>query len=60
MAKNGTPGDNRRHGAVRDRTQVHNPRTNQFVKRNSENGRFMAVKKDGTKFKGVRLEKSNK
>ena len=57
MAKNGTPGDNRRHGAVRDRSQTFNPKTKQYVKRDANTGRFMDVKKDGTKFKGVRTEK---
>lgn len=57
MAKNGTPGDGRRHGAVRKRTQVLNPKTKQFVKRDSKTGRFMDVKKDGKPFKGVRREK---
>lgn len=57
MAKNGTPGDGRRNGAVRKRTQVFNPKTKQFVKRDKDTGRFMDVKKDGKKFKGVTTEK---
>lgn len=57
MATNGTPGDGRRHGAVRKRTQVLNPKTKQFVKRDKDTGRFMDVKKDGKKFKGVTTEK---
>jgi len=56
MATNGTPGDNRRHGAVKDRSQVLNPVTEQWVKRDSTTGRFMDVKQDGTKFKGIRKE----
>ena len=56
MAKNGKSGDNRRHGAVKKRTQVLNPKTKRFVKRNAETGRFMDVKSDGTKFKGVTTE----
>lgn len=56
MATNGKPGDNRRHGAVRDRSQTHNPKTDQWVKRDANTGRFMDVKQDGTPFKGVGKE----
>jgi hypothetical protein len=57
MATNGKSGDNRRYGAVRDRSQTYNPKTEQWVKRNSETGEFMGVKQDGAPFKGVRKEK---
>ncbi len=57
MATNPPTGDNRRFGAVRQRSQVLNPKTGQYVKRNAETGRFMDVKKNGTPFKGVRKEK---
>lgn len=57
MATNPPSGDNHRNGAVRDRSQVRNPVTKQWVKRNADNGQFMDVKKDGTPFKGVRKEK---
>lgn len=56
MATNGKPGDNHRQGAVRSRSQTFNPQTEQWVKRNSNNGQFMAVKQDGNPFKGVRKE----
>ena len=56
MAKNSPAGDNARVGAVRDRSQVHNPVTDTWVKRNAGDGRFMDQKKDGTPFKGVRKE----
>lgn len=56
MATNGKPGDNRRHGAVKNRAQTFNPKTNQWVKRDAETGRFIDVKQDGTPFKGVRKE----
>jgi hypothetical protein len=59
MATNGKPGDGHRLGAVRDRSQVQNPKTGQWVKRDTNTGRFMDVKQDGTKFKGVRREKPN-
>ena len=57
MATNKPYGDNRRIGAVRERSQTFNPVTQQYVKRDTTTGRFMDVKKDGTPFKGVRREK---
>lgn len=57
MARNGKTGDGHRNGAVKDRSQTHNPKTDQWVKRDTETGRFMDVKQDGTPFKGVRKEK---
>lgn len=57
MAVNKPYGDNARKGAVKNRSQVLNPKTNQFVKRDSSTGRFMDVKQDGKPFKGVRKEK---
>ena len=57
MATNKPYGDNRRIGAVRERSQSFNPVTQQYVKRDTTTGRFMDVKKDGTPFKGVRKEK---
>ena len=56
MATNAPTGDGHRNGAVRDRSQVFNPVTQQWVKRDEETGRFMDVKKDGEPFKGVRRE----
>lgn len=57
MATNPPTGDGHRNGPVRDRSQVFNPVTEQWVKRDAETGRFMDVKKDGEPFKGVRKEK---
>lgn len=57
MATNRPIGDNRRVGAVRERSQVLNPRTGLYIKRNATTGQFMDVKTSGGKFKGVRLEK---
>jgi len=54
MAKN--TGEGFRRGAVDDRSQTYNPKTEQWVKRDSDTGRFMDVKHDGTPFKGVRKE----
>lgn len=57
MATNGKSGDNRRHGAVKNRSQVLNPKTNRWVKRNTETGRLMDGKSDDKPFKGIRKEK---
>lgn len=57
MTTNKPTGDNARKGAVKKRTQVLNPKTNLFVKRDTETGRFMDVKTTSGKFKGVRKEK---
>jgi hypothetical protein len=54
MAKN--TGKNYRQGSVNDRSQVQNPKTGQWVKRDTETGRFMDVKQDGEPFKGVAKE----
>jgi hypothetical protein len=56
MATNSKSGDNRRHGAVKDRSQSFNPVTEQWVKRDSDTGKWMDVKQDGTPWKGVRKE----
>jgi hypothetical protein len=58
MAKNAPIGDNARRGAVRNRSQTLNPITNNWTKRNGDNGQFMDQKQDGDPFKGVRKEKS--
>ena len=58
MATNNPTGDNSRKGAVRERSQVQNPKTGLWTKRDTETGRFMDVKtSDPTPFKGVRKEK---
>lgn len=57
MARNGKPGDGHRNGAVTGRSQTYNPKTDSWVKRDSDTGRFMDVKSDNTPFKGVRKEK---
>ncbi len=58
MAKNDPVGDNARCGAVKDRSQVQNPQNGNWTKRDTDSGRFMDQKQDGTPFKGVRREKS--
>lgn len=57
MATNPPKGDDHRKGAVRDRSQTRNTKTDQWVKRDTDSGRFMDVKQDGKPFKGVRKEK---
>ena len=59
MAKN--TGEGSRKGSVDNRTQVKNPATGDYVKRNEDpkskdDGKFMGVKKDGEPFKGVAKE----
>ena len=59
MAKN--TGSGSRKGAVSGRTQVQNPVTGDYVKRDETEGsdgkgQFMDVKQDGSKFKGIAVE----
>ena len=59
MAKN--TGSGSRTGSVIGRTQVQNPVTGDYVKRDesegsASKGKFLDVKQDGTKFKGVAAE----
>ena len=56
MATNPPKGDHHRIGEVRERSQTFNPKTEQWVKRDTDTGRFLDVKQDGAKFKGVRRE----
>lgn len=55
MAKNGKPGGGR-VGQVTGRSQVKNPTTQRWVKRDTSTGRFINVKHNETPFKGVRKE----
>lgn len=57
MAKNPPAGDGHRVGAVKNRSQVHNPQNDRWVKRDGDSGRFMDQKADPKPFKGVRREK---
>lgn len=57
MATNPPTGDGHRKGAVRDRSQVLNPHTDRYVKRDTDTGRFIDQKADPKPFKGVRREK---
>lgn len=57
MATNGKKGDGHREGAVSKRSQVLNPKTETWTKRDTDTGRFMDGKSDDKPFKGVRKEK---
>lgn len=56
MAKNGARGGGR-VGAVKGRSQVQNPRTGMWTKRDTATGRFVEAKRSGGTFKGVRQER---
>ena len=56
MATN-PPKNNARRGMVRGRSQTYNPKIDKYVKRDTKTGKFLNVKQDGKKFKGVRTEK---
>ena len=61
MATNAPAGDGHRNGAIRKRTQLKAKvmGEDKFTKRSKKTGEFTAQKKDGTKFKGVRRERSH-
>lgn len=45
MATNPPSGDGHRNGAVRNRSQVYNPKTEQWVKRDKDTGRKIKIKR---------------
>ena len=51
-------GHSSRNGPVKVRSQVFNPSTGNFVKRDASTGRFLDVKSDGKPFKGVKKEET--
>jgi hypothetical protein len=57
MATNKPAGDSHRNGAVKTRSQTKDGLFGKETKRDSDTGQFMAQKKDGGKFKGVRKER---
>ena len=57
MAANPPARDGHRNGAVRDRSQVFNPVTQRWTKRDAGTRRFMDQKANGKPFKGIRKEK---
>ncbi|MEO6760513.1 MAG: hypothetical protein ABIO24_13725 [Saprospiraceae bacterium] len=58
MARN--TGKSARKGAIKERSQVINPKTGLYVKRDAASGKFMDVKKDGKPFKGITKEEIQK
>jgi len=56
VAKNPPKGSGRR-GAVKGRSQVKNPKTGRWVKRDRATGHFMNQKADSKPFKGVTKER---
>jgi len=51
-------GNESRIGIVGDRSQVFNPKTGCYVKRDKTTGQFIQVKEDGEPFKAIRKEKA--
>ena len=49
-------GKDSRKGAVKNRSQIYNPSTGNYVKRDTKTGQFIDVKSDGEPVKGVRKE----
>jgi hypothetical protein len=58
MAKN--TGKGYRKGSVNARTQVQNPKTGDWVKRDARVGEFRDIKEDSKPFKGVAKEPDNR
>lgn len=56
MAKNPPKGPGR-IGSINDRSQVHNPKNNRWVKIDNETHRFIDQKADSKPFKGVTKKK---
>ena len=56
MGKN--TGDGFRQGQQKDRKQIFNQKTGQYIKIDTETGKFMSSKE--TPFKGVRMKKVSK
>jgi hypothetical protein len=53
MAKNTKEGH--RIGAVKERSQVYNEKTDQYIKRDTKTGKF--VSSSSNKYKGIEMEK---
>jgi hypothetical protein len=54
----GNTNDGYRKGAVKNRSQIYNPKTEQFIKRDATTGKFMSA--SDNKYKGVKMENLNK
>ncbi|MES2256555.1 MAG: hypothetical protein V4559_16135 [Pseudomonadota bacterium] len=61
MATNAPSGDGHRNGTVRKRTPLKTKVMGEdhFTKRSKKTGEFIAQKKNGTKFKGIRRERTH-
>ena len=46
-----------RKGAVKDRSQTFNPKTEQYIKRDTKSGKFLST--SDNKYKGVKMEKKH-
>jgi hypothetical protein len=57
MAENQPYDDGHRQGTVTDRSQTYNPKTGNWTKRNTKDGRFKDQKAERAPLKGVRKEK---
>ena len=57
MATNPPKGDGHRNGAVKQRSQTHNPKNDKWVERDTNTGKFVNQKANDKPFKGVRKEK---
>jgi hypothetical protein len=57
MATNPHKGDNHRNGKVIGRSQVYNPKTDNWIKCDTDTGKFMDQKSNDKPFKGIRKEK---
>lgn len=49
-------GSNHRNGSVKERSQILNPSTGNYIKRDTISGKFIDVKTDGKPYKGIRKE----
>ena len=54
----GNTNNGHRIGAVKERSQFFNPKTEQYVKRDTTTGSFISA--SNNKYKGVKYEKKNK
>jgi hypothetical protein len=52
----GNTGNGYRIGAIKDRSQIFNEKTKQYIKRDTETGKF--ISSSNNKYKGVKLETS--
>ncbi len=53
----GNTNQGHRKGAVKERSQVFNPKTEQYIKRDTKTGKFISA--SNNKYKGIKEEKHN-